>query len=490
MAQITIKRGAGTTVLAVTIDDNSRLFKQLNGQDTINLSFVLDSYTQFLVGDYVTWRGVNYKIYQVPGEKKHSLVKYEYNLVFEGLQYALLHAIFLLDGQGEFYLTGMATDFISLIITNMNRLNPSVYSVGTIPTTDYRNLNFDNINCLQALQRIADEFDYEFIVDDGVISLSQSIGNATGLTFEYHDGLKNIKRTKVGDKNIITRVYPFGSGRNLDYNYGAKRLKIADGYVEQNTGTYGVIESIKVFEDIYPHFTGVVDSSSAVNTIVDAAIDFDLNYYLIEGETAKIVFLTGDLSGYEFEITSYVHATKTIIFKSYTPEDGLTLPTATIKPEAGDKFTFVDIKMPAAYITAAEGELLTAANAYLAEVSNPNVIYEIEMDGHNLKENSISIEVGDSIAINDTQLTDGPVDLRVLEFSQSLADAYKYSVKIGQFILLNYFQKIESVQDLGTIPTKKQEGPCSLQGSFRTWYMTWTGTLIPETSNPCQLKQE
>jgi len=453
MAQITISRSI-FTVATVMIDDNSKLIRQLNGVDTVNLNFILDEYIEFIVGDEVTFRGRVYKIYQIPAVKKHSLVKYEYSLLFEGPQYELINVLFLLDGQGEFYLTGTADDFIQLLTDNMNRVFTSSYSVGNIPSTDYKNLHFDNENCLQVLQRVADEFELEYINDGGEINLYESIGVSTGLEFQYHDGLRNIKRLKVGNKNIITRLYPFGSERNLDYSYGAKRLKLTPAYIEQNTATYGVIEAVKVFEDIYPHFSGVVDSVPGVNQIIDTSINFDLNDYLIEGETAKIVFLTGNLAGYEFEIISYNPTTYTVTFKSYTNEEGLTLPTTSLDPEAGHKFTFVDIKMPSAYISSAEVELLDKAEEFLAENSNPNVVYEIEMDEHNLRSSSTSLDVGDEITIVDTQLSPSGVTLRILEFSQSIASEYKYSVKIGEGILTNYFQKIESEQK----ETKRETG--------------------------------
>jgi len=447
MAQIIIYR-SGSPVLTVLIDNGSQLRKQLNGSDSINLSFILDSFTEILIGDYITWMGQTYRIYKAPEFKKASEVKYEYSLIFEGPQYALLNPIVFLDSNSDFYLTGLASDFIDLMVTNLNRVYGSgIYSAGTIPVTEYKNLQFTNENCLVFLQRICDEFELEFYISGTTINLSSAIGNATGLTFQYHDGLRNIRRVKVNDKNIITRVYPFGSDRNIDYSYGAKRLKISTGYVSKNTSTYGIIEAVKVFDDIYPHFEGVVDVSPDEFRILDSSIDFDLNSYGIEGETAKIVFLTGDLAGYEFEITDFEYVSKIVTFKTYTSPDGLTLPSATIKAAAGDKFTFVDIKMPAAYITAAEAELLSAANDYLDEVADPNVIYEIEMDWHALKTSLISLEVGDLITIEDTQLAPLGVDLRILELSQSLANEYKYTVKVGQNILINYFQKIQSNQD-------------------------------------------
>lgn len=449
MAQISIYR-SGSVILSATIDDNSRLQKQLNNSDTIQLNFTLDSFTEILIGDYLTWMGVIYTIRRVPEFKKISLAKYEYSIIFEGPQYALINVLFLLDSQGEFFLTGNAEDFLSLIVSNLNRVyGVDVYSVGTAPSTEIKNLSFSNENCLQVLQRLYDEFDVEYELDPATldINLHTSIGVATGLEFEYHDGLRNIKRLKINNQNVVTRLYAFGSERNLDYSYGAKRLKLSTLYIESNVSSYGIIEEVKIFDDIYPHFSGVVDSCPAVTQIVDAAIDFDLNSYLIEGETPKIVFLTGDLAGYEFEITDFNFATKTVTFKTYTGEDGLTLPSGSIIPASGDEFTFIDIKMPASYITTAETTLLSAANDYLNTAADPSVLYEIEMDWHNLRDNLIALNVGDQVTVTDPQLASAGVTLRILELSQSLANEYKYTIKVGSTLITNYFSKILAEQE-------------------------------------------
>jgi len=453
MATIDIKRSTAT-ILSPTIDDSSRLTKSLNGNDYITLNFSLDSFTEILVGDYISWDGVTYTCSEAPSFKKVSAANYEYQVRFDGPQYKLGNALVLFSGQGDFHLNGTAEDFIDQIVDNLNRVyGGGTYSTGTVPSTDYKNLHFDNENCLGVLQRICDEFDLEYYFTGSglIINLATAIGNSTGLTFQYHSGLQNIRRAKVNDKDLITRLYAFGSERNIETSYGSKRLVLPsgtypNGYMDQNVSSYGIREAAKNFDDIYPHFEGVVDSSSANNKIIDAAIDFNLNDYLIEGVVAKIVFNTGDLAGYEFEITEFNNTTKEVTFKEYTDEAGFTIPSASFNPSAGDKFTFVDIKMPAAYFTAAESALETAASDYLDEMSDPNVIYDIAMDWHNLKASSTTLDVGDTITITDTQLASGGVSFRILELTQSIAEQYKYSVKVGQGILVNYFKKVAGEQ--------------------------------------------
>jgi hypothetical protein len=80
------------------------------------------------------------------------------------------------------------------------------------------------------------------------------------------------------------------------------------------------------------------------------------------------------------------------------------LPNATLKPAVGDKFVILDITMPQAYIDAAEAELLAAAQEYLNQNADPRVGYVLEIDPKYMKDNLITLTVGDYLRIVDTQL--------------------------------------------------------------------------------------
>ena len=463
MNTIDIYRSA-SVILSPAIDGGTTLFKSLNGEDYVTVSFSLDSYTDILIGDYINFRSSLYTVRQAPDVKKISYNEYRYSIRFDGSVNFLLDAIYLLDGDMEFYFTGTAEDFVDLIVENLNRVHGTgSYETGSVDSTDYKALHFNGENCLQALQRVCREFELEYALSGTStisISLEETIGNSTGLVYGYKNGLYNIKRTKVNNKNVITRLYPYGSEKNLgpDYVDGQTRTPLGiklrldpssypNNYIEQNVAIYGLREATKEFPDVYPHYTGTVDSTSDSQHIVDSSIDFDLNSYLIEGMAAKIVFLSGDLSGYEFEIISFNNVTKEVYFKQYTDEQGNQWPTSTINPAVGDRFTFVDISMPEAYIDAAEAELLSKATDYLNDVSSPSLVYEIEMDWHSLKEDETELDVGDVISVIDSDLATDSVDLRIVELTQQLDNAYKYKVKISDDKLVNYIARSVQIRE-------------------------------------------
>lgn len=450
MATIDIKRGAAT-VLSPKIDENSRRSKSLNGADYIIVRFSHDQPVNFYPGDYVDFLTIRYTIREAFPYEKISNRHYEYELRFEGPYYDLEEAMFILDGDSEFFLTGKAEDFLDLIITNLSRKGGS-FSKGAVEDTVFKNLQFNNETCLNVLQRICDEFDLEYSISSSQISLVERVGNATGVSLQYHQGLKKISRDKVSDKNIITRLFAYGSEKNLNHTYATKRLHLPaatypNKYMEDGVSNYGVREAVKFFEDVYPHFTGTVTSTAENNKVIDTGINFDINDHLIEALTAKIVFLTGDLAGMEFEIFSFNNSTKEVTFNTYTDEAGLELPSDTFKPAVDDKFTFVDISMPSNYIAAAEAELAVEAVKYLAEMSSPNVQYSVETDGHYLRGAGTVLDVGDLVMITDDALAPGGLEFRILEFDQEIANPYNYQIEIGEHVLVSYLSRMTTERE-------------------------------------------
>src|SRR5690606_1410922 len=125
------------------------------------------------------------------------------------------------------------------------------------------------------------------------------------------------------EKNVVTRVFGTGGTRNLPVGYPYSRLQLSDP-IEANIDLYGIKEGEYRNEDIVPTRIGTVttaepyDPETRFNKLTDTGLDFDINAQLAPGMTAKIGFEDGELAGYEFEITSYDHTTKTITYLTNT----------------------------------------------------------------------------------------------------------------------------------------------------------------------------
>ncbi len=431
----------GTEIIDISIDDKTQLKQVLQGMSVVQANFALEQYFEFQIGDYIDWEDERYTILEQPSVKKVKSNQYQYNFDLKAGFYKLQEILFLHNGDAEFFLFGDVRKFIHQVVSNINRVGAVNYTVGTIPNTISKNLSFKNEDCLKVIQKIAKEFDLEYFFLNNQIHLTKKIGNPTNLKFEFKKGLRNIERKKLNDTNLVTRLYAYGGTKNITKEYGKKRLTIP--YLEQNTNIFGVVEGTITDENIYPHRTGTV---SAVNTndvlkFKDTSLDFDVNNQLVGGVDAKITFNTGHLSGNEFVITGYDHTTKEFEIKTNEENNGLELPNETLKIAVGDKYVLHDIKMPQSYIDNAESELQAKAQEYLDKHCLPNVVYEIELDYVYLRKYAKKVFVGDVITIKDTDFGI-TLQTRILELNQSLANPYKYRVKVGKKTTVGYLQRL------------------------------------------------
>src|SRR5690606_2451922 len=109
-------------------------------------------------------------------------------------------------------------------------------------------------------------------------------------------------------------------------NY-SRRLKL-DAPLTSNIDKYGLIEKPGglILEDIYPKRIGTISSVTDAFTFTDAGLDFDINGQLLPGVTAKVLFQSGDLAGWEFEVETYNHSTKTFKINKNQDEKAVNIP--------------------------------------------------------------------------------------------------------------------------------------------------------------------
>jgi hypothetical protein len=440
---------AAATVVTVRIDQKSVLKKRLMGEEYVQLSFTLNTAVSILIGDYITVFSKNYYLNTLPNVTKNSNQEFVFDAKFESLQYELSKVQFLdVDASGEFYLMANPQTILNLIVSNLNRVG-SGWTANTALAGEYKNYSFSSENCLEVLQRICGELEIEWYLNTKQICMTTLIGAASGLTFRYGKGLGlyNIVRNVIDSKNIITKLYAFGSERNIPSTYKlySKRLKFdnaGSAFLLKNVATYGTIEAVKIFDDIYPHRTGTISSLGANEfTFIDSGMDFDLNSYLLSGVKAKLHFNTGNLAGYEFEVLSYVHPTKTFVIIKNTDEKAYVLPNATIKPAISDTYVLLDISLPASYITTAETALQVAAQVYLDANSDPRVKYAFEMDALYMEANAITLNLGDTVTIVDTDLGVNKA-IRMIYYERSIVSPYSYKVEVSDELEPQLIQRL------------------------------------------------
>ncbi len=480
-----------TTYTVIHIDENTELVQKLLGEDFIRIRQTYETVFDFNLGDYYPWNGTTYYVNQKPTIKKISSRQYDHEIVLEAIQYDLAKVQFLsATSDSDFYLTGQLGDFIDLIVTNMNRVF-SGWAKGTVDATFkdiYKTLHFQGSSCMSVLQTLCSEYDAEFTITGRTIGMTDSVGVASGLSFTFGKGggLRDIERTSESHQGCITRLYAFGSDKNLGSNYrsGKTRLEFSTGgqkYVQSNTTTYGTIEYTKIFDDIFPSFTGSIATvpTSTYLQFSDKTIDFNLNDHLLPGISPKIHFQDGDLAGYEFEVAKFNNTLNSVTFLEYTDQWTKVMPNSTLHAATGDHYTILDITMPTAYISEAETLLLNAATAFLHDHDEPIVQVKITPDWKYCKTNAINLSVGDTITVTDTDLSVSKTT-RIVGLTRKISAPYKYTIEIGEEIQTDLIQDVysglsesqnkENVSKLGDVPTERwgwwvTNGP----NTGRTW---------------------
>jgi hypothetical protein len=449
---------AGNFFTTIKPDDSSTQVKKVMGDNQLSITFEDNRHINFKINDYCTVFGEVYKLSKLPPETKGNKYSYKYTLVMNSVAYDLskIQLLFLDVAnnltEADFSLMGNPDTFIDLIISNANRAG-SGWTKGQVVLGNYKNLTFTKENCYNVLSRLAEEFETEFSIEGQVISLTKRV-NDTGYTFKHgrNKGLYEIARQNRDNSDIVTRLYAYGSEKNLpeEYLISGRRLRLPDGvypFIEKNVDKYGLVEATEIFEDIYPRRTGKVTAVNAGDPFVftDVTMDFDVNDQLLPGLSAKVVFNTGQLAGYQFEVKSYNNSTKQFTILKNSEERVLDIPNNTFRPAISDQYVLVDIRMPDAYITAAEEELKIAAQALLDQASEPQLSYSITIDPLFLKRRNRTINIYDLVWIIDDEL-EIQRKIRVIATTRNIVNEYNYQVELSDIVSPGTIERIFSSQ--------------------------------------------
>ncbi len=407
-----IKRG---NEIIASVRAEGKISTRIMGEELVSMAFALTGKINFQLGDSVTVYGNTYYLLADPTCQKINSREFKYDLQFAGVKYKLSEVqFFQYDTTNEltipdFTVITDAETLVNLIVSNANRTQ-SGWIKGIIDATEHKQVDFNNHNCLTALNVIADAFNLEFWVDGDQSIHFTKRENQSGYSFEYGKGkgLKGINRSQLEESNVVTRLYAVGSDKNLPANYrnGQKKLRMAVPYLEKNTDIYGIIEHIETFEDIYPKYEGTVTAVDASNPLLftDAHLPFDLNAtdgngsttILIKGVPAKVIFQTGQLAGYILEIREFGFNSVTKAFTLLVNKDEKTIevPSNLIRPAIGDKYIIEDIMMPSIYVNDGEALLQTKAQEYLDKNCKVRNLYSVISDPIEFERNNINISLG------------------------------------------------------------------------------------------------
>ena len=458
---------------------------ELNAGDTVTVNVLSTTPLPFALGDKITVYGKTYTINELPRLTKTGRRRYQYTCIFEGEQYYLLNTLWQMPFSviNETY-TGDLEDFGTLIVTNLVRVyGNGSWSLGNVPAdTETKTLSYADTNCLDVLQQICSEWEVEFEIEKTVNShtlhFKTKVGGSIDHEFMYGKagGGYELQRNGVNDPDFGTRIYFYGGSNNISNAYynnrQSPRLCLArkvvgntttnnpnkaNSYIQQPDAVnkYGLIERVKVFEDIYPNRIGTVTGIDAESEVKfsDSSM-FNLNEtdsqgntkWLIPGTTAQIHFNTGALAGYDFDIVSYKHSTHTFTIHPKSDDNNYTFPSPdnnTFRIAVGDEYIITDIVLPDAYVTGQNGaqeKLQAAAQEWYQQHCAPAVEYTMNLDQMFVKRLAEEMEVsdgavfhiGDEITVTDEAMGFTQKVFRIVKFTRDITRPYAYTIDIAE----------------------------------------------------------
>ncbi len=446
MALMTIYRSEAE-LTTVHIGDTTVYRGVVMASDKVSAKFDSPVSIAFLRGDYIIHNGQQYRLDRVPELQKSSSFTFSYSAEFEHVSYRLYDRLMRHLDSLTFSFFATPATILQLIVDNINVIDPGWTIAAVDNGTEGKLLQFNGMDCMSALSYAAKEFDLEFSFSGKAVSLIKSIGAAIeGLTLSYGqgNGLYTLTR-KNTESRIFTRFVAIGGSQNLPEGYrgGIGHLSFdGGGYIDRNTGIYGIVEMRVPLEHIFPKRTATITATPSSTEVIDTTINFNLGEHLIKGQS-KILFKSGDLAGNEFEIVGYDHATKKIRFEINKDEDGYQLPNSIVKPEVGDLYTFIGIPMPESYVDSSEDELFEALSDYADIHQDQLNAYDLAIDEEFIRQNGWSgmIWAGDRVHTEDDDLNLDAL-LRIQEISYPLSNPARITAVLSDQVIYTVAEKI------------------------------------------------
>lgn len=423
---ITIYGSDGIAKAQVPCDDNSTQEMELQGDNVLNLSFVLYEHVALDVNDYAEFMGRRYWLMERYHPEQISTVEWKYDIKLYGIESLIKRFLVINDTDGDdepvFTLTAPPHDHVDLIVKSINNgMGTGDWKVGTVEGTDNIVIDYFGKYCDEALKELAEKVGHraEWWVEGQTVNLCRC-EQGEEVTLAYAKGLLSLSGDMADNAKFYTRLYPVGSTRNIDpEKYGHTRLQLPGGakHVDVNVDKYGVWHHYEAdaFTDIYPRRVGTVSSVRKEETkdeegnpftiwyFKDDSLDFDPNDYELPQLVKRVSFQEGsELAGlgdeedgtYYFEVNYDSDNKEFELITIWPYDDDTQLPNDTLCPKVGDKYILWNIRMPDEYYPLAEQEFKEAVDKYNEDNAVDVSRYKAPTDHVYIEEHAIDLYVG------------------------------------------------------------------------------------------------
>lgn len=390
---IEIKDISGKTRFSTTINKGAKGKFTLMKEDYIILPFSVPEPIYFKLGDYVDLSGVLddslggllSKVYEVTDLQKPSFnastAGYDYELKLDAYYWKWKNKIFKYTPEHAGYeaswsLTAALDVQLGVFLRNLKALGYTykgkefVFEIDSTVENKAVAMTYDNMNLLDALFSMAgeDKWNCDCWITDNVIHFGR---NEFGDSVKIELGVEASATTRSESKGTYaTRIYAFGSTRNIPENYRLiEEQTVVNGVVQRrlmlpadtpyidvypDMSQEEAIEDIVIFDEVYPRLESTMSEVSTRTENVtnedgnqetvtyyryhDTSLNFSKDY-ILPGQELTIIFQSGKMNGLEFGVIFDPDNNGSQLWEIVRSEDyGRPLPDDTIYPENDDKY--------------------------------------------------------------------------------------------------------------------------------------------------------
>lgn len=424
---------------------------ELMTEDYVRLVFKSAENFAISIGDRITVDGKTYVVttLQKPTFNKNT-GGYDYDVRFDAYYWLYNNKIFKFEpalrpneasrNEASFSLTDTLEHHMDIVVRNLAACGFICTCDGLSGVADadkHIYIYYDGLHIIDAITHICETFHCEWWIEGNIIHLGKARRNDVPVSFEIGVNVEDMGSEK-GNRELVTRLYAFGSTRNIPFDYRKndsqvllngvvqKRLMLPEGtpYIQiQTVSDEQAVEGMVFFDDIYPKMDNAITSVESRNEEVESEVvsvegdtetttetvpiyrlkDSSLTFrqsYILAGQTLQIQFQSGLLNGMTFDLSFNPDGLAEDILDEHdvpqvNPEAqvfevvrndtyGLMLPNDVLKPQVGDEFVLLgwDVRKledGLQLITNAEQELKDRADLYMQDLQTDTNVYPCTM---------------------------------------------------------------------------------------------------------------
>lgn len=520
MIQIKYKDGNAERVrLEVEVSEKAIYRKELMTEEYVLLTFDTVELVNLQKGDYIDTEFGQFIIVTLD-KPKHNVDSnagwsYEQKFAAPWMRWATRKLFYARQRGAEkaWSMTQKPEYFMQIVIDNLLGAGYGEFTAQIDPTlTEMKLVQFDGDDIVSGLNKIAEAWETEWWATDNIIHLSKCEFGSP-VCFEEGGLIRSMTPSDGQENDYITRLYAFGSTRNIPTNYRKsedeeaviesiveRRLKLPEGtdHIDAwpDMRDEDVVEGIAIFDEVYPRRIGKTHSITTVEycdevkddelpdgevvewnayRFKDSGIKFK-SEYILPDEELRIVFQSGALMGMDFAVVfnpdgadeSKPEAQVWEIVRNDTY--GIDLPSDKFHPQEGDEYILYgyDTKMVSdLLIPRAEQELLEEAQKLLAKKCIDSSVYSCETDkircaGYIEHEGEctynaidvIDLDVGQSVELRSECYfpeTDGSRVSRIRAFEKRLDNRFNCTYEVGETTTYSKSKELDEKMESLTI---------------------------------------